>query len=229
MPVLPQLGELAMTTTRSNAPESEALTLADVEIFENARQAVMTLKKTFDTWVVIGRAVVQARKICDERGQRNTKAFMRLVEQQGLGTLVDKSTATRLEKIIANLPAVTAWRATLSGDKQYKWASPSSVCSRCPALNPARTPEQQEAARASRPERMMVETAQYSALLEEVEQLRNREDGDRWRPTDTASDIARVMVGTFSARKAKAIANEILEQLNQRDRSEAAAQQPARP
>jgi hypothetical protein len=70
-------------TSQSNAPESEALTFQDTVIFENARGAANSLKKTFETWVVIGKAVVRARDIANERG--GGKTFMRLLDQQALG------------------------------------------------------------------------------------------------------------------------------------------------
>jgi hypothetical protein len=121
-----------MSTRRTNAPESEALSLDDAAVFEAARSAATLLKKTFETWVTIGRAVVRARQIADQRG--GGKTFMRLIHQQGLGPVVPKATASRLERIMAQLPGVEEWRLTLTVKQQIEWASPSSVCSRCPAL-----------------------------------------------------------------------------------------------
>jgi hypothetical protein len=46
-------------------------------------------------------------------------------------------------------------------------------------------------------------------LEQENHELRRRDDGDRFKPTDTARDIARVIVGMFSPTKARAIAGEI--------------------
>jgi hypothetical protein len=172
--------------TLSNAPESEALTLEDVEIFENARQSVVILKKTFETWTVIGKAVMQARNLADRRGGRKT--FMRIVEQQGLGKVVDKATASRLLRIMEHLPQIAAWRATLTERQQIDWASPSSVCQRCPALNPARGKDKE-----SKPARMSVIKDDYMALVQENHELKKREDGDLWKPTDRAEDIAKVM------------------------------------
>jgi hypothetical protein len=61
-------------------------------------------------------------------------------------------------------------------------------------------------------------------LQEENAKLKQREDGDRFKPTDTADDIATVLVGMFSARKAEAIARAVLTMLKAR---KAARNKPA--
>src|SRR5215470_7880761 len=48
------------------------------------------------------------------------------------------------------------------------------------------------------------------------ERLKNA-DGDRWRPSDRARDIARVIVGTFSPSKATEIAKQVLVLLRERE------------
>ena len=58
--------------------------------------------------------------------------------------------------------------------------------------------------------------AQLKAVQEEIQRLRQREDGDRWKPTDTAQDIAVTMVGIFIPAKAEQIARKMLELLEQR-------------
>jgi hypothetical protein len=117
----------------TNAPESESLSLGDVTLFEAARNAMILLKKTFETWVVIGKAVVRAREISDRRG--GGKTFMRIIEQQGLERIVSKSTASTLERIMSNLPAVTAWHETLTDRQQVDWAAPTTILKRCPVFN----------------------------------------------------------------------------------------------
>jgi hypothetical protein len=49
-------------------PESRDLTMEEATLFENARQAIDLLKKTFETWVVIGKAVAAARARADRIG-----------------------------------------------------------------------------------------------------------------------------------------------------------------
>src|SRR5215831_7525084 len=101
-----QRGAMALT----NAPESEALTLDDITLFENGRQQVNVLRRTFDSWAIIGRCVVRAREIADRR--RGGKTFMRLLDQQGITPALGRSPktmASKLEKIMKHYAAVVAW------------------------------------------------------------------------------------------------------------------------
>jgi hypothetical protein len=120
------------TQEASNAPESEGLTTEAAEIFERAREAMMRLqKRSYEDWITIGHAVVLARKIADERGGRQT--FKRLLEQQGLAPVVgDKATSTRLLAIMAELPEVTKWRATLATRQLVDWSAPTTIFRHCP-------------------------------------------------------------------------------------------------
>jgi hypothetical protein len=197
-------------TTRANAPESQGLTLADAEIFENARQAIMTLKKTFEMWMVIGKAVQRARKIADDRGGRQT--FQRLLEQQGLAKIVSqKSTWTRLLQIMDNLAEVVAWHETLTDKQKIEWAAPTTVFKHCPVFNkPAKTDEE----RAANPSPMAKVKEANVALNEENAKLKRdlarRQDGDRFKASDTARNIAVVLMDmfSFSPRKAEEIIRE---------------------
>jgi hypothetical protein len=193
---------------RSNAPESEALALGDIQIFEAARSAIGLLKKTFDTWITIGRAVVRARDIADRRG--GGKTFMRLIEQQGLGRIVDKATASRLERIMERLPEVTAWHETLTEKQRIDWAAPTTIIKRCPVFaTPKPDADQPKPLTPAEKDRQALAVA-----LDENHKLRqqltNREDGDRFKPSDSAKDIAAVLVGMFSPHKAEDIARSML-------------------
>jgi hypothetical protein len=209
----------ALYDRRYNAPESEALTLDDTTIFGNAREAVGLLKKTFETWIVIGKAVVRARDIADRRG--GGKTFRRLIEQQGLASVINKANASHLERIMAKLPEVVMWHETLAENEQIAWAAPSTVIKRCPVFNKP-DPEKDE----DKPLSKLKQTEQaLAAALEEIEQLKATGDGDRFKPTDKPEDVARLLVDIFSARKAKQIAEHMLKLLKKRDK-EAILPQP---
>ena len=196
-----------MGNRQTNAPESEALGLGDIEVFEAARSAVALLKKTFDTWVMIGRAVARARTIANERG--GGKTFMRLIEQQGLAKIVDKATASRLERIMDNLWEVTKWHEGLTERQKIDWSAPTTVIKRCPVFTKPKPAKETLSP--------MPQLKQANIVLqEENHQLKQREDGDRWKPTDTAQDIARVMVDTLSPSKVKDVAKHMLEMLKGR-------------
>jgi hypothetical protein len=114
-----------------NQPESFALTREEEQIFDNARNAVGELRKTFETWIVIARGVEAANKRADNIGGK--RAFMRVLEQQRLYSALGekdasvKSTASRLLKILENLPEIEAWRASLSDYQRIHWASPTAI------------------------------------------------------------------------------------------------------
>src|SRR5262249_14506429 len=118
-----------------NDPESRNLTEEENILFANAREALVTLRKTFETWMVIGKAVVAARARADRIG--GGKTFRRILEQQGLGAL-PPATATRLEQVVARLDEVTAWHSGLSEQRQIAWAAPTTVFKRCPVFATAR-------------------------------------------------------------------------------------------
>jgi hypothetical protein len=194
---------------RTNA-DSQATTLDDITVFENARSAVALLKKTFETWVVIGKAVVRARDIATERG--GGKTFMKLIEQEGLASIVNKTTASNLLRIMEQLGEVTKWHETLQPRQQVDWAAPTTILKRCPVFNKPDPEAEKE-----KPLSMAKQTEMALAnALERVAELESREEGDRFKPTDTAQDIAVVLVGMFSQRKAKDIAERMLELLTKR-------------
>ena len=115
----------------SNMPESEAITSDDHEVFEAAREGIrVTLKREFETWMTIGKAVARARDIADRRG--GGKTFMRIIEQQDLGDVVSKATASNLLRIMERIDEVRAWHAALTTKQQIEIAAPSTILKRCP-------------------------------------------------------------------------------------------------
>jgi hypothetical protein len=183
---------------QSNAPESEALTLQDTIIFENARGAANLLKKTFETWVVIGKAVVRARDIANERG--GGKTFMRLLDQQALGW-INKTTASNLLRVMEKLADVTRWHEKLTEKEQIDWAAPTTILKRCPVFQ---TPKPGPADKP--PTKAEQDRVALAAALEENHQLQQQleaSDGDRFKPTDRIEDIANALFGTFQGFRGK--------------------------
>jgi hypothetical protein len=214
----------ALYDRRYNAPESEALTLDDTTIFGNAREAVGLLKKTFETWVVIGKAVVRARDIADRRG--GGKTFRRLIEQQGLASVINKANASHLERIMAKLPEVVKWHETLAENEQIAWAAPSTVIKRCPIFNKPDPKKEDEEKPMSKAEQTNQELAK---ALDKIADLESRGDGDRFKPTDKPEDVARLLVDIFSPRKAKQIAEHMLKLLKKRDKPSPQPEENATP
>ena len=192
-----------------------ATTLAEQTIIDNAQQATKMLvgfmDGAFDNWILIGRAVVLAREIADREG--GGKTFMRLLENWQLAPVVNKSTASTLERIMKCLPEVLAWRETLTTRQRIDWAAPTTILKHCPTFKKPPPAEGEE-----KPLTKGEQTSQALAVaLEEIEELKQREDGDRFKATDTAQDIAIALVGMFSPRKAKDIFERGLELLKKRE------------
>jgi hypothetical protein len=205
----------------SNAPESEALGSDDVAIFENARQAVMSLKKTLDMWVVIGRGVVRARDIADRRGGR--WAFQRLLDQQGLAPALgrnwasQKATANKLINIMANLGEVMVWHEELSPAQQILWAAPTTIYKHCPVFKKG-----DGDADAEKPPSKLkqVEQSLAKALQENhhlAEQLKRKDDGSLFDlKNDTIYKIDEAIVANVTPNKASAIAKGLLARLKRK-------------
>jgi hypothetical protein len=102
----------------------KALTNDERIVVAAGREAWASITKTFETWVVLGEAIVTLRNKADNIGGR--KAFLRLLDQNGLGK-IDGGEISRLEKIMANIDAVRAWHKGLPLNRQIAWSSPSSV------------------------------------------------------------------------------------------------------
>jgi hypothetical protein len=197
---------LATETRLSNAPESEGLSFEDVTVFENARSAVMLLKKTFETWVTIMKAVVRARDIADRRG--GGKTFMRLIEQQGLAKIINKTTASNCLRIMQRLPDVVRWRGTLTEKEQIEWAAPTTILKRCPIFQ---RPGLNDLADKP-PSKAKQISMELAKALEEIERFKKRQaDGSLFDlRRDTAKDIVTAILGNISEHKAKEIATGIL-------------------
>jgi hypothetical protein len=143
-------------------PESRDLSTEEATLFEAARKAVEMFgelgKKTFEVWVIIGKAVVAARARADRLG--GGKTFRRILDQQGLGKVVSPSDATHLADIMARLPEVEEWRNDLPPKQQIAWASPSAIIKHAKdAAEHPLFPKKRDGTPPRRPPKMNVEVA----------------------------------------------------------------------
>jgi hypothetical protein len=144
------------------------------EKFDAALAVITRIKTTFDDWVIIGDAVVTARKYADRVGAR--KAFHGLLAEQGIMPPLDKATVSHLEKVMARLPEVRKWREkVLTEHQRIAWASPRSVINRCPVFQIEK--EKRRAATPRKPTRWESMQEENLALKKEVERHR-RSVGD---------------------------------------------------
>jgi hypothetical protein len=133
-----------MKLVRRVDTESQTLDRDELALCEAARQSALQPKLTFDNWMTIGRAVAALRKHADrliEEGRAVRTTFPRLIEQQGLGQLLDEAKMSRLLTIMDRLAEVQAWHATLTLKEQIAWASPDSILRKCPVFNQAAEPK----------------------------------------------------------------------------------------
>jgi hypothetical protein len=169
----PSVDDLADRRYR-NDPESRNLTPEEVTLFEAARQAIGLLKKTFETWTIIGKAVRAARARADRIG--GGKTFRRILEQQGLAKVVPPATATRLLQIMERLPEVQAWHASLTEQQQVAWASPSAVVKHCTVFAKAKAkapfPQASRPVSKKRVEHAIDEIVDYCRELARAERMR---------------------------------------------------------
>jgi hypothetical protein len=122
-------GRAAPADRHHNAPETGALDESERAAVEAGRTAMQSLAKTFELWLVVGRAVQVLRARADKIGTR--KAFQRLLEQNGFASL-NKASITRLLQIMDRVGEVSAWHATLPEKQRREWSSPSTVFLHCP-------------------------------------------------------------------------------------------------
>jgi hypothetical protein len=95
-----------------------------------------------------------------------------------------------LHQILERLPAVEAWRATLTDKQRFAWASPESTLRNCPLFMKPKLAPAAGSSNAS----------------------------PRIEPTDSADAIATALVGMFLPRKAEAIFRAGLAKLAARER-----------
>ena len=104
-------------------------------ILDAARLASVTLRRTFDNWVTMGRGLQLLRKKAGQIGTRN--AFNDLRDQHGFGErFYNKTLVSKLLRVMDELEAVEKWRATLTEKQRFEWASPDAIIRHCPVFNP---------------------------------------------------------------------------------------------
>jgi len=200
--------------------------LSDLSIFDNARAAGQALKKSIDSWFVIGRAVVRAREIADAyTGKSGSgRIFRSIIEEQNLGDIVSKATASHLLQIMKRHDEVAKWHDALPGNLKWQYAAPTTVLKHCPVFKKQPKPKPEKDFKPANLDHAIDSVHHHlksmdadgrAAVIERIAGPQ-REDGDLFKATDTAKDIATVLVGMFSPRKAEQIARDILKMIKER-------------
>jgi len=115
--------------SKERHPELDSLSANEHKIVAGGREALRSLTRTFELWMVVGEGMKVLRTKADRLG--GTKAFRRLLVQNGYDIL-DNSVISKLLKIMDHRREVEAWRATLSDKQQREWSAPSTIFLHCP-------------------------------------------------------------------------------------------------
>ena len=115
--------------SRARYPELDTLSANEHKIVAGGREALRSLTRTFDLWMIVGEGLEVLRAKADRLG--GTKAFRRLLLQNSYNNL-DNSVISKLLKIMDRRREVEAWRATLSDKQQREWSAPSTIFLHCP-------------------------------------------------------------------------------------------------
>jgi hypothetical protein len=196
-----------------NYPDLPSLSHEEITYVEAAREALVTIKRTFEFWMVIARGLRALKDKAERIGGRFT--FDRLREREGLGgrnkqgkEVLNKTRVSRLLAILEHVAEVEDWRAKKLTDKQrFDWASPEAIWRHCPVFaNPK--PEGED-----KPSPYAQLKAANVDLQERVHELEQREDGDTFNAkTSTPREIALALHGQLAPYRGKAekVARELL-------------------
>lgn len=196
----------------SNYPGLPSLSHEEITYVAAAREALATIKRTFEFWIVIARGLKALRDKADRIGGRFT--FDHLREREGLGgrnksghEVLNKTRVSRLLAIFEHLAEVEAWRAKLTDKERFEWASPEAVHRHCPVFADSDDEEKSLSPMAQ------LKQANYE-LQERVHELEQREDGDTFNAKKSSPrEIALALYGQFEPYRGKAekVALELLE------------------
>ncbi len=175
---------------------------------------------TWDDWKQVGKAHAIGRHkamieagVNQPIGRRYNDAFSAWQREFGFENL-DSGDRTRLFEVMGHLTKIEAWLATLTTSDRLRLNHPTTVLRKWKAAtavpDPTATPKPSPYAQLK---------DAHAQLIEENHRLQHRieaADGDLWKATDTASDIAGVMIAALSPAKAERTAREILKKLKER-------------
>jgi hypothetical protein len=194
------------------------VSLEEREKFDAALAAITRIKTTFDDWVIIGHAVVAARKYADRVSGR--KVFHSLLFENGIMPPLDKATVSHLQNVMARLPEVLRWRKTvLTEHQRIAWASPRSIINRCPVFKIEK--QQMRAATPRKATRLEIALEENISLKVEVERYRLTVGDDYgFNRQDRGADIVAVLTRGLSERKQHAVMVELVRQLGTKKQRE---------
>jgi hypothetical protein len=124
-----------MRTTTMKTNDSLDLSPAERALVATGQEAMDAMKKRFEHWVDIGRAL----QMINTKTEGNRLRFKTMREEAGFHEIAP-AVVTRLLKVMSDLDAVEKWRAGLTANQRFAWCSPSAIVRHCPVFNKAKAP-----------------------------------------------------------------------------------------
>ncbi len=175
-----------------DAAETGALGMDEIQTIEAGRLAMTSLQKTLDLWLTVGEAIKVLRHKADLDGRK--PVFKRLMRQNGFAMdepnkVIDPGLVTHLLDVLKHKADVIKWHESLTPKQKREWAAPNTIKKHCPIFAKPVDPDKEKPMTKAEQDRMAL-----AAALEEIEQLKQREDGDSYNPkTSSAKEIARAL------------------------------------
>jgi len=128
---------------------------------------------------------------------------------------IDKGVRSRLLECLQHRTEIDQWLSRLTDSERFRFNHPNTVLKRWKGStvvpDPNATPKPSPFAKLK---------DAHAELIEHCHRLQRKietaDEGDLWKPTDTAADIANVMIAALSPAKAERTAKEILRRLKER-------------
>jgi hypothetical protein len=215
--------DIALPST--SVKHADGLTCVNPSITDKIRigqEAMARKRRGWADWIAIGEAlhVGRAEVMRDAHanqpaGRRYEKAMAEWLVANGF-TEIDKGVRSRLLECLQHRTEIDQWLSRLTDSERFRFNHPNIVLKRWKGSTVVPDPNV-----APKPSPYALLKNAHAQLIEEHHRLQQKieiADGDLWKPTDTAADIAHVMVATLSPAKAERTAREILKRVKERSK-----------
>ncbi len=194
------------------------------ETIRIGQEAMTRKRRAWADWIAIGEALQAGRAEVmrdvhtnQPTGRQYEKAMAEWLVANGFKE-IDKGVRCRLLECLQYSDEIKKWRELLTESERFRFNHPDAVLRKWKAATAIPDPTA-----TSKPSPYAKLKDAHAEVIEENHHLKHRleaaDDGDRWKPTDTAADIAAVMVAALSPAKAERTAREILRKLKERKAS----------
>ena len=214
---------LDIATPSTSVKHADGLNCVNPSINETVRigqEAMARKRRGWADWIAIGEAlqVGRAEVMRDAHtnqptGRRYEKAMAEWLVANGFKE-IDKGVRSRLLECLQHRTEIDQWLSRLTDGERFRFNHPNTVLKRWKGStvvpDPNATPKPSPYAQLKDAHAELIE--EHHRLQQKIEAA----DGDLWKPTDTAADIAEVMVATLSPAKAERTAREILKKIKER-------------